>query len=1225
MDERFLKEEGLEVFTGNELILKGGLESGIALLTGYPGSPVSDVFEAASANSSLLKKHGILAEMANNEALAVARLNGSRMVGVRALAVMKSVGLNVASDGLALGNLSEPCNEGGSVVVVGDDPWIDSTQINNDSRYLSQHLHMPILEPATFQEIKDWVGTAFELSSAANLYITYLVTTHQADGGGTVWVRPNQYPTVNTHQPVTIDTAQINLDKTVLLPPRTWAREATLPQRFETLLSEARKKNMNRLINPREGQRYPLGLIASGMTYCYLEHALSEMGLSGQIPILKLGITYPVDPQAVLELAHQVDTIYIIEEKRGFIESQVIQTLSEARQNGTLARSTPVWGKKFPNGLEGIPIERGLNASILMERLIPLFLSSSSAVVSRGSINGMMDSPLVAAENDGQKDDVRSRLLREQAILETTAKPLVSLPSRTPTFCPGCPHRDSSSVFLQIKKDFLNADYMQKTHDRAPIDVVFHGETGCFTMLMFEPNAELMHNYSGMGLGGGTGAGLDPFITNKQVVFLGDSTFFHSGLIAISDSIKNGQDITYVILDNKTTAMTGHQPTPGTEANLMGEATFAQNIEKIIQGMVHAGEVPLTRVNPGYRDSYRVLLEETILKDGVKIVIADKECGITYQRRVRKEKKTFLRRKGYLPEETHVNITPEVCEFCLECTKTTGCPGLTLEETLYGPKIVTDLTHCVADGACAKVKACPSFEDVIVHRKAPSRLTPVLPSLEGTPDPVLPTFERTWNIYTAGVGGQGAGVVSAILVLAAHKQGYRVLFSDKKGLAIRNGGVFGHVLFSKEGGTLAPLVPYGKADLILGIDLLEATRGLDPRGNLRVANAERSHAVVNTATHPTVQMLMGKETSHSSAYEDLLKKQVQPEGYYGADFSMFSEHYFGSKLFTNMMLLGAAYQRGTLPLGLDALETAIRQSVPREDQKVNIDAFRAGRKLVVDPQVFDVPRKIYTYASLLSEKTRFLDSLNGPATAQTYKEAVEEAVFQLGLDDATHMHLALRMYDLVCYKDLATAQRYADLVLTTAEKDRASWGYQATQAVLKQAFKVIAIKDEVYVAHLLTSPEKYQRDRARFRIDEAQGDRLEYRHINRPEFVLFGKTVRWDMTTRDWQLRLMRRLKCLRDWLPAWHREEKEFRDWYLAVAGRFDADDETSYRLWVQILNTPENVRGYRDIRRPTMVQARRDAEKLLTQLSQKSREAALPEHRHHQKGSEWKTPLKK
>ena len=107
-------------------------------------------------------------------------------------------------------------------------------------------------------------------------------------------------------------------------------------------------------------------------------------------------------------------------------------------------------------------------------------------------------------------------------------------------------------------------------------------------MLMFEPNKDLMHNYSGMGLGGGTGLGIDPFITNKQVVFMGDSTFFHSGQLAISNSIKNGQDITYVILDNKTTAMTGQQTTAALEYDLLGNETFVQKIEKIIEAMVEA-------------------------------------------------------------------------------------------------------------------------------------------------------------------------------------------------------------------------------------------------------------------------------------------------------------------------------------------------------------------------------------------------------------------------------------------------------------------------------------------------------------------------------------------------------------------------------------------------------------------------------------------------------------
>ena len=130
---------------------------------------------------------------------------------------------------------------------------------------------------------------------------------------------------------------------------------------------------------------------------------------------------------------------------------------------------------------------------------------------------------------------------------------------RTPTFCPGCPHRDSSATLLEIRKNLADPKYMLQHHAMGPVDLVAHGDTGCYTMLMFAPTEQLMHNYSGMGLGAGTGSGIDPFITNKQLVFMGDGTFFHSGQIAISNSIKAGQDLTYIILENGTTAMTGHQ------------------------------------------------------------------------------------------------------------------------------------------------------------------------------------------------------------------------------------------------------------------------------------------------------------------------------------------------------------------------------------------------------------------------------------------------------------------------------------------------------------------------------------------------------------------------------------------------------------------------------------------------------------------------------------------
>ena len=210
MDPRFQLEKGTGIFTGNELIVKGALESGVGEITGYPGSPLAEVFETLENIAELLDEQGIVAQIANNEALAAARLNGAQMEEIRALAVMKSVGLHVAADGLALGNMAGA--RAGTLVAVGDDTWSEGTQVPADSRFLSQHLYMPVLEPSTFQEIKDWIGLGFELSSASHLYLTYLVTSNQADGGGSVEVYPNRFPALNTRHRTTLDTRTISSD-----------------------------------------------------------------------------------------------------------------------------------------------------------------------------------------------------------------------------------------------------------------------------------------------------------------------------------------------------------------------------------------------------------------------------------------------------------------------------------------------------------------------------------------------------------------------------------------------------------------------------------------------------------------------------------------------------------------------------------------------------------------------------------------------------------------------------------------------------------------------------------------------------------------------------------------------------------------------------------------------------------------------------------------------------
>ncbi len=1219
-------DAGRAIFTGNELLVKGALETrdGVHLMTGYPGSPVASFFDVLESLSPLLTEHGVVARIANNEALSMAMVNGAQMAGCRAITAMKSVGVHVASDAMALGVLAGTVGDSGGVVVCGDDPWSDSTQVPADSRYLAEHVRMPCIEPSSPQEVKDWVGLAFELGKAGRIFMGYIITTAHADGGGTVECYPNHFPTFNEKQKRTLSYAhdvEPNLENTVLLPPRTWRREMAMHERHAAVMDKARQLGVNRILHkPQKGERVPMGFIAAGSAHSYLTHALHDLGLLGPLPILKLGLVYPVDPAIVTEFAQQCEQVIVIEERRGFVERQVLDILNPLRQAGTL--DTQVYGKRFPRNLPGVPETRGLNPSVLIERLVPLIKNHPTLPIQL--TNG--------------------RLSDELARIEGTADYEVNIPTRTPAFCPGCPHRDSSSVLLELRNDLLDPQYMLSKHKRKPVDLVCHGDTGCYTMLMFEPNKPLMHNYSGMGLGGATGSGVDPFIDNKQLVFMGDGTFFHSGQVAISNSINAGQDITYIILENKTTAMTGHQTHAGRQTDVMGRSTTPQDIERIVSGMIPkqiARDVRIVRIDPSDRDRYRQLMEQTILADGVKIVIADKECGITFHRRARREENKDLKEQGFLPVKTHMNVATEVCEFCLECTNQTGCPGLNMVDTDYGPKIQTDFSWCVNDGACHRIHACPSFEEVTIHRKQPKRMGDEHVELSDLPPPPRPVHaeQEQWRCYLAGVGGMGIGVATAILVTAGHEMGYHVQFLDKKGLAIRNGGVFSQLVYtqpeagsikrtsdggvtvpipgatqSKTGDTqrpgvepvTTPMIPYGRADLLLGVDLLEAVRALDPQHPYRVASKQHTAAVVNTAKTPTILSLMGQDDFDVDALQQTLGRYTREGHCFGFNVGDLCERVLDSKLYGNIMMLGIAFQKGYLPLTPEAIEKAIRTVIRHETDR-NLRAFNIGRKIAVRPELFvvDPTHAVESARKAFRRKVNTIRAWyggeRGKQLAKQFRVLMKQtmrAAKGLRVDEHLSRDVVIRAFDCFVWGGIDYARRYCKRLVEVFEKDDPSKGYRITRAVAWNLAKVMLIKDEVYVSALLTNPEKYKRDRRRFNVNPDRGDRIVYKHHNRPEFEVFGRRIRFEFKARDWQLRLMSRARFLRNLLPGWHKREREHRDWYETLVDRlsFDSNEyDRDYERWLAIVSTPQSVTGYREVRYPKIEASVRQAEALL------------------------------
>ena len=750
---------------------------------------------------------------------------------------------------------------------------------------------------------------------------------------------------------------------------------------------------------------------------------------------------------------------------------------------------------------------------------------------------------------------------------------------------------------MDIHRDFRDPGYMQRRHRREPVDLVFHGDTGCYTMLMFEPTKSLMHNYSGMGLGGGTGLGIDPFIRNKQVVFMGDSTFFHSGQIAISNSIKNRQDLAYIILDNRTTAMTGHQTTPGLEQDLLGNSTFTQNIEKVVEAITAEGRCEVIRVNPGLRDHYRAVLEEAVLRDGVKVVIADKECGILTHRRETRHEREEIRKKGFLPEKRYIHITPEVCEYCLACTTSTGCPGLTFTETDFGRKVQTDLSWCVADGACTKLYACPAFEEVTVVRG--SRPGSPLDSLafDSLPAPSPRPIAGTHRLFLTGVGGMGIASTAAVLVRAGHREGYQVLFCDRNGLAIRNGAVYSHIVYRREGDPPTTAIPlYGEVDLVLGLDPLETARALDGSGRLRIGNPERTGVILNSSKTPTVSGLLGRDDFCVRELEDRIRQATEPRRFFRCEVSALGERLFGTKLYANIILVGIAFQRGELPLSQESLEWAIQQTMGGS-AAANWQAFLFGRYLAEHSEEFARPTEPSTPQREIAKSLADLEGEDprGKELGQRLWQCITQGIAGLPLEEADLRDFIIRIRDLFHYENAAYAEKYATLIRAVAMKDSAQFGMAATKAAIWNAHRVMAIKDEVEVARLLTSKEKQERDREHYRIDPARGDRLLYRHMTRPEFILGPLRFRFRMESRDWMLRLMRRAKFLRRVLVGWHGKERGFRDWYCDLLERFAFSSASDYQRWLSILRLPESVRGYREIRYEKMEEARAQAEKLL------------------------------
>lgn len=595
----------LKLLMGNEAIAYGAVEAGVQVAAAYPGTPSSEVLATLARLAGDL---GFYVEWSVNEKVALEVAAGAAYAGARAMASMKQVGLNVASDPLM--SLAYIGVKGGLVIVVADDPGPHSSQTEQDTRLFARFAKLPVLDPATPREAREMARYAFDLSEELRLPVILRPTTRTCHVCQDVEVGELRPPA-----PVP---GFVRDPGWVILPSLSARRHPWLNRQQEVAREIFEQVPFND-INISAGSK--VGIITSGVSVNYVREAMEVSGLKASV--LKIGTPYPLPHRLLLEFLSQVERVLVVEEQEPVVEDQVIAL---------------AWRHRLPVEISGkhdglVPREGELNVNRVLVAMEKFF--------------GVRDPLPVEAE-------------------PSSVSAVPEVPLRTPIMCAGCPHRASFYVFKEAARGR---------------DVVFTGDIGCYTLGVIPP-LEAVDTCLCMGASITIATGLNRVEPHrKQVAFLGDSTFFHSGITGLINAVYNRADITVVILDNRTTAMTGHQPHPGLGRTASGEVGKPLEITRLVEA---CGVEMVKVVDPYDLDAAREAAREALDYCGPSVVVMRRECVTLAEKRSR------------------YAVNAGICTGCGTCIEDYGCPAIGRSEDGQ-PQIAENCTGC---GVCAAL--CPA-------------------------------------------------------------------------------------------------------------------------------------------------------------------------------------------------------------------------------------------------------------------------------------------------------------------------------------------------------------------------------------------------------------------------------------------------------------------------------------------------------------------------------------
>jgi indolepyruvate ferredoxin oxidoreductase len=981
-------------------------------ISGYRGSPLGGYDQALWKAEKFLKAQNIVFQPGVNEELAATAIWGTQQLGftqpethkfdgVFGIWYGKGPGVDRTSDVFKHANLAGTTPWGGVIAVAGDDHVAKSSTAAHQSDHIFKACGLPVFFPASVQEILDLGIHAFAMSRFSGVWAGMKTIQEIVESSATAMIDPDR---VDIRIPTDFQMPPGGVH--IRWPDTALEQEARLfDYKWYAALAYIRANRLN--YNAIEGPQDRFGLIASGKAYNDTRQALLDLGLDDEtcrrlgIRLHKVGVVWPLEAQITREFAQGLREILVVEEKRQVIEYQLKEELYNWRPD---VRPTVVG--KFTEGEGDYSGGEWSMPNPTANTLLRANADLSPALIARAIAQRLKKLGLDA--------DIAARLDAQLAILEAKERSMQTLEvkaDRAPWFCSGCPHNTSTVV---------------PEGSRAMAGI------GCHFMATWMDRATI--GFTQMGGEGVPWVGQQPFTTEKHVFAnLGDGTYFHSGLLAIRQSIAAGVNITYKILYNDAVAMTGGQQ--------VGERPEGHSVIQIAHSLIAEGvtrEVIVTDqpekytvaklpagVEVHHRDELDRIQREFREIPGTTAIIYDQTCATEKRRR---------RKRGTMVDPAvRVVINELVCEGCGDCGVQSNCLSVEPLETEFGRKRTINQSTCNKDTSCLK-GFCPSFVTV-EGGKLKGKAKAAAPSPYGVelPEPSLPTMQGAWGIVVAGVGGTGVITIGQLLGMAAHIEGKGIVTQDAAGLAQKGGATWSHVLIADRADDIRTTrVSMAGADLVIGCDPIVAA-GKETVLRMREG---RTHVALNAQSAPTAAFVKNANwvnPADACAAEIVHAVGAQAVSAFNADAA--ATKLMGDSIYTNPMMLGYAWQKGWIPLGRESLMRAIELNGVAIDN--NKAAFEWGRRAAHD------------WASV--------EKLLAPAQVIEFKkrESLEALV-------------ARRREFLVGYQDQAYADTYAAFVERVRQAEAPLGKTALSEAVARYLFKLMAYKDEYEVARLHT-------------------------------------------------------------------------------------------------------------------------------------------------------------